>query len=325
MQLASVDRRLLNLIQTEFPLTREPYAELGRRLGTDANEVMQRIARLMSQRVIRLIGPVMDSRSIGYQTTLVAMRIAETQLGKAEQIIADHPGISHGYERDHNFNVWFTLAVPSNIDIEHELDELTRSTCAEAAFPLPAIKVFKIGAYFDMDEDGQKTTMSRRSNALAQKVELSSTERLTINMLQQSLPLTPTPFNAIAEQVGIDVEQFLAQCRSLQQRGVIRRFSASINHYHAGFSANGMACWAVPLDTIDVMGQKLALLKEVSHCYQRKTNPLWGYNLFAMIHCRSRELCHQIAAKVSQETALINYVMLFGTKEFKKTRISYLV
>lgn len=325
MQLESIDRRLLNLIQTEFPLTKEPYAEMGRRLGTDANEVIQRIARLKETGIIRMIGPVLDSRSLGYQTTLVAMRIAETRLEKAEEGIAGHPGVSHGYERGHHFNVWFTLAVPSNVDIGREVEQLTHSSGAEAAFSLPAIKVFKIGTYFDMDEEGQKATMSHRSNAFTQKIELSSTERLIINVLQRDLPLIPAPFNAMAEQVGIDVEQFLAQCRSLHQSGVIRRFSASINHNHAGFTANAMACWVVPSDTIDIAGRKLASLKEVSHCYERKSNPLWCYNLFAMIHCRSKELCHEIADKVSHETGLENYVLLFSTKEFKKTRIKYLV
>lgn len=325
MHLDSIDRRLLNIMQMEFPLTKEPYTQIGQRLGTDANEVIQRIVRLKRAGIIRLIGPVLDSRSLGYQTTLVVMKIAKTQLEKAEQVIADHPGISHGYERDHYFNIWFTLAVPPAVDIESELKQLSSSSGAEAAFSLPAIKVFKIGTYFDMDESGQKATIYQRSNALAQKAELSSIQRMIIDKLQQDLSLIPYPFNAVAELVGIDVEQFLAQCRSLQQCGVIRRFSASINHNHAGFTANGMACWVVPPDTIDVTGQKLASLKEVSHCYERKTNPLWGYNLFAMIHCRSRELCQEIADKVSQETGLMNYALLFSTKEFKKTRIKYLV
>jgi DNA-binding Lrp family transcriptional regulator len=324
MQLDAIDRKLLNLMQMEFPLTGEPFTWIGKRLGTNVDEVIQRIVRLKSAGIIRMIGPVLDSRSLGYQTTLVGMKIAKTHMGKAEQVIIDHPGISHGYERGHEFNMWFTLALQPSIDIESELEQLSRSTGAEVAFSLPATKVFKIGTYFDMDESSQHATVSQRSNALAHKVELSSIQRLIIDRLQQDLSLISSPFNALAEQVGIDLEEFLAQCRILQQRGVIRRFSASINHNHAGFAANGMACWVAPPETIDTIGQKLASLKEVSHCYERKTNPFWGYNLFAMIHGHTREVCHEIAGKVSRETGLTDYELLFSTKEFKKTRIKYL-
>ena len=150
---------------------------------------------------------------------------------------------------------------------------LTHSPGVETVFSLPAIKLFKIGAYFDMGGGRQKAARAHRSEILNQHVELSSVERLIINELQQDLPLIPTPFNAMAEQVSIDIDQFLAHCRSLQNNGIIRRFSASINHKHAGFKANAMACWVAPPGTIDSAGRKLASLKEVSHCYERKSNP----------------------------------------------------
>lgn len=325
MQLDIRDRKLLNLIQTDFPLTREPFADLARQLGTSAEEVIQRIARLKEIGIIRLIGPVIDSRSLGFHTTLVAMKVADANLEKAEQVISSYPGISHGYEREYHFNVWFTLALPPASDVKMELRKLTKSTGAEITFSLPAIKVFKIGAYFDMDEDGQSGLETNPEGVLPGQVELSSTDRLIINELQQDLALVPASFSTMAERTGMDVEQFLDGCWSLQQRGVIRRFSASINHRNAGFTANAMSCWVAALDKIKVAGQKMASLKDVSHCYERKTNQFWHYNLFAMIHGRSRELCQEIAERVSGETGLTNYALLYSTKEFKKTRIKYLV
>lgn len=325
MQLDTSDRRLLNLIQTEFPFIREPFADLARRLGTDIDEVIHRIIRLKKVGIIRMIGPVIDSRSLGFQTTLVAMKVADTNLDKAEQLIANHPGVSHGYEREYHFNVWFTLALPPASDIETEIQKLIQSTNAEIAFSLPAIRVFKIGAYFDMDENGQIGPTAYRKNGIFIGVELSSADRLIINELQQDLALVSEPFYPLAEKLCMDTEQFLAGCRSLQQRGVIRRFSASINHRNAGFTANAMSCWAALPDRIDAVGQKLASLKEVSHCYERKTNQHWQYNLFAMIHGHSRKQCQEIAEKLSYETGLNDYTLLYSTKEFKKTRVKYLV
>lgn len=325
MQLDTNDRKLLNLIQTEFSLTVEPFEDLARHLGTSVDAVVQRIKRLKELGIIRLIGPVMDSRSLGYQTTLVAMKVAENELKKAEQVIVAHPGVSHGYEREHRFNVWFTLALPPASDIETELHKLIHSAGAEIAFSLPAVKVFKIGAYFDMDENEQTAPVAHRKNVLTRQIELSSAESSIINELQQDLALVPAPFSMMAKRVGMDTEQFLAGCRELQQRGVIRRFSASINHRNAGFTANAMSCWAAPPDKVDTAGQKLSSLKEVSHCYERKINQHWRYNLFAMLHGHSREQCRKIVEKVSRETGLTDYDLLYSTKEFKKTRVKYLV
>jgi len=319
------DRRLLNLIQTEFPLTKEPFADLAQRLGASVDEIVQRITRLKELRIIRLIGPVMDSKSLGYHTTLVAMKVTEGNLEKAEQVIAGHPGVSHGYEREHQFNIWFTLALPTTSDIETELQKLTQATGAEIVFSLPAVKVFKIGAYFDMDENGQTAPATHRKGVLTSQVELSSADRLIINELQQDLDMVTAPFSAMAERVGMDTEQFLAGCRSLKKRGIIRRFSASINHRNAGFTANAMSCWAALPDRIDAVGQNMASLKEVSHCYERKINQYWQYNLFAMIHGHSRKQCREIAEKLSYETGLNDYALLYSTKEFKKTRVKYLV
>ncbi len=327
MHLDSIDKKLLNLVQVEFSLTREPYADLGAQLGIDGDEVIQRIEQLKAKGLIRQISPVLDARSLGYQTTLVAMRVAENQLDRAERLIGKHQGVSHGYEREHNFNLWFTLAVPPTADIEIELQQLTSPIGAEVVFALPAVKVFKLGAYFDMDGDGQTTaaTAAQPGGVLPREVELSQIDRAVINELQQDLPLVPTPFAAMAVRLGMGVEHLLAQCQSLLERGIMRRFGASINHNRAGFKANAMACWVAPPDMVDVASRKLASLREVSHCYQRKTNPVWQFNLFAMIHSRTREACQEIVSKASHQTGLTDYVLLFTTKEFKKVRIKYLV
>jgi DNA-binding Lrp family transcriptional regulator len=325
MEMDISDRRLLNLMQVEFPLTSEPFGDLARRLGTTGDEIIQRIVRLKEMGIIRLIGPVIDSRRLGYHTTLVGMKVASTNLERAEQAISTHPGVSHGYEREHRFNVWFTLALPPASDVETELQVLTESTGCEIAFSLPALRMFKIGAYFDMEEHGQTASAAYQRSVHGSRVELSSTDGRIINELHQDLPLITSPFSAMAERAGMDTEQFLAGCRSLQERGIIRRFSASINHRNAGFTANAMSCWVVPMDKVENFGQKVALLRDVSHCYERETNQHWQYNLFAMIHGRSRERCQEIAEKVARETGLTDYALLYSIKEFKKTRVKYLV
>ncbi len=327
MHFDDVDKRLLNAIQVDFPLNQEPFSVLGQQLGISGDEMLQRIERLKSGRIIRQIGPILEARRLGYQMTLVAMRIAENGLDKVAQAISQHPGISHGYLRDHYLNFWFTLALPPQANMETELQKLSTIIAPEVMVELPALKLFKIGVYFDLTENGQQMpkTSVTPSSILHQVTELSPTDKMVINELQQDLPLVPRPFDIMSTKLMMDVEKFLAQCRSLQQRGIMRRFGAAIKQSSVGFNSNAMSCWVAPPETVEIAGKKVGALRQVSHCYERKTNPLWPYNLFAMIHGHTREDCQIIADKVSRETGLEEYVMLFSVKELKKTRVKYLL
>ena len=324
MHLASADQKLINLLQAKFPLTREPYADLGLSLGMVEDEVMQRIGNFKTKGLIREISPVFETRNLGYRTTLVAMRVVESRLDKATELLNEHPGVSHAYERDHNFNLWFTLAVPYTGDMEAELRQLAKPIEPEVTFELPALKVFKLRAYFSRDEDVPPAD-TETVGSISQGVQLSAEDRRVINELQQDLPLLHRPFAGMSARLGMNEEEFLERCLSLRSLGILRRYGALVNHRRAGFAANSMTCWAVPEAKVEIIGRKLASLSQVSHCYERKTNSFWRYNLFAMIHAHARDECKKIADEVSIETGLEDHVLLFSTREFKKTRVKYLV
>jgi len=328
MGLDDVDRRLLNFIQGEFPLDREPFCSLGLQLGIGSVEVIHRIERLKAEGIVRLIGPVLDARSLGYQTTLVAMRVADSRMEKAAQVVSKHPGVSHGYQRDNRLNLWFTLSLPSKADIQSELLKLNSLIGAEATIDLPALRVFKIVAYFDAEVESDLlpgANIVDYSKPLHRDCHLSPTDRALINELQQDLPLVERPFEEVSARLGMDMDRFLEHLHYLKQRGIMRRFGAAIRHQSIGFVANAMACWMVPLDMVEAAGRKLAALGEVSHCYERRTDSLWPYNLFAMIHGRTKEACQEVASQVSLEAGLKDYLLLFSTREFKKERVKYLV
>jgi DNA-binding Lrp family transcriptional regulator len=325
----NVDKKLLNIIQAEFPFSPEPFAALGLRLSINCNEVIKRIERLKAGGIIRLIGPVFNPRRLGYRTTLVGMKVSVERLDEAERILSIHPMVSHCYERDHDFNVWFTLAMPVAKDLDSEVRKLGSEVKTDEMLNLPAIRTFKIGAYFNLGRNHASmpntvTPDDRFSNINS---ELSHTDRAVINELQQDLPLNEKPFDLISARLSMNSDKFLSCCQALLQRGIMRRFSASINHSKLGFTANSMACWNMPSDIIEAAGEKIAQFREVSHCYQRQTSPLWPYNLFAMIHAASRETCQATADRVSSETGLNkdNLVLLFSTREIKKTRVRYTV
>jgi len=324
MRLDSVDQKLLGLLQARFPLTSKPYADLGLSLGVAEDEIIHRIEEMKTKGLIRQISPVLDARCLGYKTTLVATRVAETHLDRAAKFLTEHPRVSHAYEREHQFNLWFTLSVPDTADLDAELLRLADMIEAEAFFDLPTVKIFKLRTYFSLDEYDQPELPAGKPNDFtSQSVHLSLVDRGVINELQQDLPLISQPFVEMSARLRIDEEKFLAQCQSLLSRGIIRRFGASVNHRGIGFTANAMTCWAVPAEMVEIIAEKLVPLRQVSHCYERKTNPDWHYNLFTMIHGHSREQCQEIAGKVSAETGLTDFALLFSTREFKKTRVIY--
>jgi len=322
----SVDQRLLGILQARFPLTSRPYADIGLGLDVAEDEVIQRIDQMKKKGLVRQISPVLHARRLGYKTTLVAMRVRETKLGRAAKLLAEHPRVSHAYERDHHFNLWFTLAVPDMADIDAELLRLADITEAETAFDLSMVKVFKLRTYFRPEGDDQpEVPASTPDSNVHQRACLSSVDRKVVNELQQDLPLISRPFAEMSSRLRMDEGRFLTLCQSLLLRGIIRRYGASVNHRGIGFAANAMTCWAVPAEKVVVIAEKLVSLKQVSHCNERKTNPEWHYNLFAMIHGHTKKQCQEIADKVSAETGLTDYVLLFSTKEFKKTRVIYQV
>jgi DNA-binding Lrp family transcriptional regulator len=331
VEIDDIDKKLLNIIQWEFPLIREPFSLLALNLDIPAKKVITRIERLKTAEIIRLIGPVLNPNSLGYRTTLAVARIHPQKLNLAGRVISRHPGVSHCYQRDHDFNLWFTLTVPVSADLEDEVRKIGKQIGSTAILNLPAIKMFKIGAYFTIGEgDSTLSCRASRDNHVASNAnnkKLSVIERAVINALQQDLPLIEKPFDNISGKLAIEPDIFLWYCRSLLRRGIMRRFSASVNHTRLGYAANAMVCWNVPAHMVDSAGSKVASFPEVSHCYERQTSTKWPYNLFAMVHADKKENCRAVIDKICIEAALDRsaIVLLFSTAEMKKTRIVYKV
>jgi len=154
-------------------------------------------------------------------------------------------------------------------------------------------------------------------------VVIDDLEKQIIRHLQADLPLTTTPFAVMASRVGIGEEELLERVRGLKKRGVLRRFGATVNHLKAGVKANAMVAWYVPEDQIDEIGLLMAGVREVSHCYERKPTGAWKYNLFTMVHGKSKKQCREAVGRIADMTGIKDYVYLFTRREFKKTSPEY--
>ncbi len=325
--LTATEKELLNILQWDFPLVETPFADIGSRLGLSEEEVIELIAKLKDEAIIRELNAIFDTRRLGYKSSLVAVRAPEDRVDAVADVISEHPGVSHNYKRDHYFNIWFTLAVPPESELETELDALAARAGAETYRLLPTKHLFKIGVKLDMTRDEEKLEPERRSAKKSRPAPgpLTDEDRAFVRELQEDVPLTTRPFDGMAEKLGMTVPGLLAKIAWFQEAGLMRRFAAVLRHQNAGFTSNGMVCWKVPEERIRSVGEIAASFPQVSHCYQRPTYPDWPYNLFSMVHSRSDDKCRSIAEKISERTGVSEYEILFSTKEYKKERVRYFV
>jgi DNA-binding Lrp family transcriptional regulator len=323
-----VDKEILNAIQREFPLAREPFDALGTPLGLPGDEVIRRIEALKRSRVIRQISAIFDTRVLGYQSTLVAATVPADKLLEGAKAINSHPGVSHNYERDNEFNLWYTVAVPadSRLGLEGTVDVLHKISGAERTRILPTLKLYKIGVTLDMNEGAtakkEAPQYGEADRAMADR-NVSEDDKAAVRALQEDVPLTPRPFDLWGRQVGLSAEELLERALDLRQRKIMRRFSAVLYHRKAGFKANSMGVWKVPDERVEEVGQIFAQYQAVSHCYKRPTYEDWPYALFSMVHGRSVEECEAVLDAMAEESGLTERLSLYSTREYKKTRVRY--
>ena len=320
------DRALLDAIQTDFPLVERPYLALGEKLGRSEEQIIESMLKLKELHVLRQMSAIFDSRRLGYRTSLVAMKVAPERVQEAAEIINRHPGVSHNYERNHPYNIWFTIAVPPSGDLQRDVDELHAAAGAEKTWMLPTLKLFKIGVVLDMSGEADLLRKSEVKHSWS-KIEIfdapSPADQELIRVMQQDLEIVPRPFDAWAQELGIPVEQLFADAQRLLDTKLMRRFSGVLHHRDAGYISNAMAVWEVPEDRINEVGPKMASFAAVSHCYERPVYPDWPYSVFTMVHGRKKDDCMTVVEAIEKETGITERALLFSTKEFKKLRVQY--
>jgi DNA-binding Lrp family transcriptional regulator len=327
----ATDAALLGVLQETVPFTLRPFAGLGNRCGLTEDETLARVKALKEEKVIRQISAIFDTRSLGYASSLVAAKIAPENLDAAVAVINSHPGVSHNYLRNHEFNLWYTIAVPptSTLGLEKTVDLLHRLSGAQSTRLLPTLRLFKIGVRFDVEGGAKPGDQSAPAYTEANRREtdpLTAKEIEFVRVMQRDLPIVPEPFAAVANELGISFEEAAAMHQRFLAIGRMRRFAAVLHHRKAGFGSNAMGVWAGPQDDPDALqklGETMAGFSAVSHAYQRPTYPEWPYNLFTMVHGKSEQECEQTLTAIAEATGITHRHALYSTREFKKVRVKY--
>jgi DNA-binding Lrp family transcriptional regulator len=258
---------------------------------------------------------------------LVAAKVDSEYPHRAAQIINTHPGVTHNYLRNHDFNLWFTIATEpgSKLGLSGTLEVLQRLTGAESVRELPTLKLFKIRMDLEMAKgtDALSTAGEAVEPMELDPIELSDDDLATIRATQGKMPVVSEPYAVAAERLGTTPQDVLQRLESLKERGGLRRVAAILYHRRAGFSANGMGVWKVPEGQELEIGRRMAAFRGISHCYQRPTYQDWPYSIFTMAHGRSKEECDAILDSIAEATGIDERATLYSSTEFKKVRMLY--
>lgn len=316
-------QEILSRIQKKFPLVAKPFKSIADELNMSEDEVLSILKEQKEEGIIRQTSAIFDTKRLGYKSSLVAFQVAPEKIDKAVEIINAHPGISHNYERNHEFNIWFTLAVApdSILGLDKTIEILAKLTQADAFIALPTLKLFKISVKLNTTgKDDKKEKVKKVEHT---EIALSDLHHQIIRKAQYDIEITSEPFKHIIDALNIDYDTFFGILSELQGAGIMRRFASILNHRKAGFNANAMVVWDVDEKDGEEIGEKAAAFSAVSHCYLRPKYENWGYNLFTMVHGKTRKETNGIIDEMDKEIESKAHMPLYSSREFKKVRIEY--
>jgi DNA-binding Lrp family transcriptional regulator len=317
MPVQTLEFRLLNEFQRDFPLTPTPFAEIAARLGSDESTVLATLRRLQADGTISRVGAVFAPRSVG-ASTLAALAVPRDRLEAVAAMVSAHPGVNHNYEREHAFNLWFVATAADEPALSALLAEIGGATaCPPIALPL--LEEFHIDLGFDLLHGGKVQQAARR----CEKRAINALDRRLIAALQPGLELVPQPFARLAEETGMQESALAGRLAEWIDEGCIKRFGVVVRHHELGYKANAMLVFDVPDELVSTVGQRLAREPGVTLCYRRQRHlPHWQANLFCMVHGRSREAVEPVIERLCQ-VAGYPCKALFSLRRFKQCGAKY--
>ena len=318
-QQKAVRDTVLLALQKGVRCEREPFAALGEELGVPGKLVLATARAALAVGDARRFGAVLDSRRLGYTSTLCALSVPRNQIDEVAARLIPHSGVTHCYERDGLPNLWFTLTVPSPV-FEQELQQFRSTVAPLRIVNLPARRRFKIATIFDLQHGrAHGTPTPGNQDEPGDADPLTTFQKALIRQIHGSIQLSARPFDAIADALGCSVERVLEQLEAWIESGTIRRVALVVNHRRLGFTANAMCVWRVADSEVEHLGQLISQRTEITHCYERPPSGEVPYNLFAMIHANSISSAREMFEDISISAGLPPGKILVSKREFKKS------
>jgi len=316
----TLDFRLLNDFQRDFPLAADPYALVARTLGVSRDKVLDALAKLRGFGAISRIGAVFRPNAIG-TSTLAAMAVPADRLNTVARYVSGFREVNHNYEREHRLNLWYVVTAPEIGRLNQVLGSIEQTTGLDV-ISLPLLEEFHIDLGFDLHGKGAK----RVSGGPPPRVSIGPSGQRLVAALQDGLDLVPRPYAVLAARAGLSEGEVLETLAKWQDLGLIRRFGVVVRHHELGFGANAMCVWDVPDAKVSALGAALATEPAVTLCYRRaRVLTTWRYNLYCMLHGRERAEVMGKLAGIEARHGLGRYAhdVLFSVRRFKQTGARY--
>lgn len=321
--------RIGDRMQRHLPMVARPFLSVSEELGLDENTVLTGVTTLKKDGVIRTIAGIFDATRLGFFSSLVAFKVSEQHIETAVKYINTHPGVSHNYLRDHEYNLWFTLMTPDRQLFDKTVQHLARKAGTSEHLVLANEELYKIGVHFDIGEGTADTVESSPvAGSPPQSSSFNPMDRdiqEALRLLQYDLPLVSEPFLHLIRENNsfMTLADLLHYANTLHNLGIMRRYSAIVRHYRAGYQSNAMTVWR-PRD-LTHLHEIIDIFKtepSISHLYRRTVFPgRWEYPLFAMIHAKYDHALDAVITRLAEKSAIGDYRVLRSLAEFKKQRV----
>ncbi|MGA1871600.1 MAG: hypothetical protein ACMUJM_23985 [bacterium] len=314
------EQLLLHRLQMGIPTLSRPFHLLGEELHVNEKRIIETIQGLIDNGIIRWFGAIFSTRTLGYKSTLAALSLPPDRLEEAALVVNQHPGVTHNYQRPDEYNLWFTIAVSKDQQLDEELKHLAHTAGATKWLNLPVLKTYKIALILPLSKNSFSSKILGRDSSDT-IYSLTSEEKDIVRLLQENWPIVPEPFKVFSKKLHKQEEILIDKVNKWINFGIIRRIAPIVKHVSVGFTVNWMVAWQLREDYIDIMGERAAQNMHISHCYKRAARPDWPYSLYTMIHARSNEEAEETVTTLRTIINPIDFKILPTIKEFKKTRL----
>jgi DNA-binding Lrp family transcriptional regulator len=314
--LDALNLRLLGDWQRNFPLISNPFAEIGAALGCPEAEVLQRLTQLSAAGAVSRVGATIRPNTAG-ASTLAAVAAPVLRVDEVAELIGAEPGVNHSYLRENDWNIWFVATGPDRAHVDAILNRIEMTT-GLPVLDLRLVRPYHIDLGFSLDGTRREHGVTRAADPAA----LRPGDRDVLQALTRGLAIQTQPFAALADELSRTETDVLDRIRILTQAGIVSRLGIILRHRAIGWRSNAMVVWQVPEHDVDRAGVSLAAAPGVTLCYQRRTDPdRWPYNLYCMIHARSRDEALTTLGNAAAEAgiAALPRRVLFSVRCFKQT------
>lgn len=315
-----LQKALLEDWQRDFPLVSRPFAEIGRRIGADETAVIEALVALRTSGAISRVGGVVRPNTLG-ASTLAAIAAPDLEIAEVAENLAAEPGVNHVYLRENAVNLWFVVTGPDRDYVDGVIKRLEKQTGMHV-LDLRLEKAYHIDLGFALNGEGS----GKRHHAAKQNPPTEFApepgDRELVQTLTDGLPLVHAPFEDVAARLSCEESDILARLNELVAGTIIPRIGVIVRHRALGWRSNAMVVWDVPPEHVDAVGAKLANVQGINLCYRRTRYVReWPFNLYCMIHARSRDEALAILERASANTGLdgLPRRILFSLNCFKQT------